>query len=130
MLEFNHDPKPLEDLWQASVKKVEMSDSMKTEYFSVAGATPLFFDNRRTYHRYQMRGKAVLKRGESMLGTYTKDVSRQGIAFLSPVPLLPKEHVKLQVPKAELSLEVTRCRRIEPACFECGAKFSLQRSDH
>jgi hypothetical protein len=129
MLEFNHDPKPLEDLWQSTVKKVEMSDSMKAEFFSVTGA-PLFFDNRRTYHRYQMRGKAVLQRGDAMLGTYTKDVSRQGIAFLSPVPLLPKEHVKLRMPNTELGLEVTRCRRIEPDCFECGAKFSLQRSDN
>jgi hypothetical protein len=129
MLELNHDPKPLDDLWQATDKKVEMSDSMKTEYFAVTGATPLFFDNRRTYHRYQMRGKAVLKRGESMLGTYTKDVSRQGIAFLSPVPLLPKEQIKLRVHKAELDLEVTRCKRLESACFECGAKFSLKDSE-
>jgi hypothetical protein len=72
-----------------------------------------------------MRGKAVLKRGSTLIGSYTKDVSRQGVAFLTPVPLLPKERVKLQVPSAELGLEVTRCRRIEPACFECGARFVL-----
>ncbi len=129
MLEIDHGPKLLEDLWEATAKKLEMSDSMRADFFSVNGATPLFFDNRRTYNRYQMRGKAVLKRGPALIGTYTKDVSRQGVAFLSPVPLLPKERVKLRVPKAELSLEVTRCRRIEPACFECGARFSLQPSN-
>ncbi len=73
-----------------------------------------------------MRGKAVLKRSAKLLGVYTKDVSRQGVAFLSPVPLLPKERVKLQLPAIELSLEVTRCRRIEAACFECGGKFAYE----
>ena len=72
-----------------------------------------------------MRGKAVLKRGESLHGTYTKDVSRQGVGFLSPVPLLPKERVKLRVAATELSLEVTRCRRVDPGCFECGARFAM-----
>jgi hypothetical protein len=129
MLEIDHGQEPLEELWAAAATRVEMSDAMKTQFFSVAGGTPLFFDNRRTYHRYQMRGKAVLKRGEAMLGIFTKDVSRQGVAFLSPVPLLPKEPVRLRVPKAELNLEVTRCRRIDSACFECGAKFSLQKSN-
>ena len=31
-MEFNHDPKPLEDLWQSAEKKVEMSDSMKFQF--------------------------------------------------------------------------------------------------
>ena len=93
--------------------------------FSAQGPGPVFYDNKRSYHRYFMRGKAVLKRGTTMIGTYTKDVSRQGVAFFSPIPLLPKERVKLRVPAAELSLEVTRCKRLEPNCFECGAKFAL-----
>ena len=125
MLEFDNGQKLMNDLWEATPFKVDLPDSLRPVYFSAQGPEPLFHDNRRSYHRYYMRGKAVLKHGPSMIGTYTKDVSRQGVAFLSPVALLPKERVKLRVPATELSLEVTRCRRLEPKCFECGAKFAL-----
>jgi hypothetical protein len=125
MLAIDNGQKLIDELWHAATAKVELPEAFRTEFFSVKGAEPVFHDNRRSYHRYYMRGKAVLKRGSTLIGSYTKDVSRQGVAFLSPVPLLPKERVKLQVPSAELGLEVTRCRRIEPACFECGAKFVL-----
>jgi PilZ domain len=131
MLELDNGQKlsaqALDELWEATSPKVELSDSMRREFFAVQGAGPLFYDNKRSYHRYYMRGKAILKRGTLLIGTYTKDVSRQGVAFLSPVPLLPKERVKLRVTAAELGLEVTRCRRLLPACFECGAKFALDR---
>ena len=125
MLELDHGQKLMNDLWEATPSKVELPDSLRPAFFGVKGPVPLFHDNRRTYHRYFMRGKAVLKRGTSLIGTFTKDVSRQGVAFLSPVPLMPKERVKLRVPAAELSLEVTRCRRLDPKCFECGARFSM-----
>jgi hypothetical protein len=125
MLEFDNGQKLMDDLWNATSAKVELSDSAKREFFAAHGAEPIRPDNQRSYHRYYMRGKAVLKRNQTMLGTYTKDVSRQGIAFLAPVPLLPKERVKLRLPAAELSLEVTRCRRLQQACYECGARFAL-----
>jgi hypothetical protein len=125
MLELDNGQKLMDELWQATASRVELRDAARQAFFAVHGAGPLYYDNRRIYHRYYMRGKAVLKRGTSMHGTYTKDVSRQGVGFLSPVPLLPKERVKLRTAAAELSLEVTRCRRVDPGCFECGAKFAL-----
>jgi hypothetical protein len=125
MLEIDHGQKLINELWEATPTKVELPEFLKPAYFSAYGPGPVFHDNRRTYHRYFMRGKAVLKRGQSTFGTLTKDISRQGVAFLSPVPLLPKERVKLHVPTAELSLEVSRCRRMDQKCFECGARFAL-----
>jgi hypothetical protein len=125
MLDIDNDQTLMDDLWQATTSKVELRDPVRKAFFSAHGAGPIYYDNRRIYHRFFMRGKAVLKRGANMHGTYTKDVSRQGIGFLSPVPLLPKEKIKLRVAAAELSLEVTRCRRIDSACFECGARFAL-----
>src|SRR5215213_1367567 len=119
MLEIDHGQKLMHDLWEATPSKVELPETWRPSFFDVKGPVPLFHDNRRSYHRYFMRGKAVLKRGTTMIGTFTKDVSRQGVAFLSPVPLMPKERVKLRVPATELSLEVTRCRRLDPKCFEC-----------
>ena len=89
------------------------------------GPAPLCAKNQRHFHRYFMRGKAILKRGTTTFGTYTKDVSRQGVGFLSPVQLMPKERVNLRLPVAELGLEITRCRRIDEGCFECGGRFAL-----
>src|SRR5213078_1009735 len=125
MLEFDNGQKLMNDLWEATAHKVELPVALRPAYFSVQGPAPMYHDNRRSYHRYFMRGKAVLKRGESIIGTYTKDVSRQGVAFLSPFPLLPKERVRLRVPATELNLEVARCRRVDSNCFECGARFAL-----
>ena len=125
MLAIDNGQKLMDELWDVTPAKVELPNSMKSGFFAAHGPAPLHYENKRSYHRYYMRTKAVLKRGELLFGTYTKDVSRQGVAFLSPVALLPKERVKLRVPAAELSLEVTRCRRIEPACYECGGRFAL-----
>lgn len=125
MLELDHGQKLMNDLWEATTPKVTLPEALQQEFFGAQGPEPVFHSNKRCYHRYFMRGKAVLKRGKAMIGTYTKDVSRQGVAFFSPVALLPKERVKLRLVTAELSLEVTRCKRLDPNCFECGAKFAL-----
>lgn len=125
MLELNDDHQLKDELWNSTSANVEIPDSITSSFFAAQGATPIFHDNGRSYHRYFMRAKAVLIREESLFGVYVKDVSRQGIGFLSPVFLLPKQHVKIRLPAAELDLAVARCRRINAACYECGAKFVL-----
>ncbi len=125
MLEVDNSQTLVEQLWEQAPTKVQLPESIRQKFFNVQGAMSLYPDSRRGYHRYFLRGKAVLKRQQTVLGTYTKDVSRQGIGFFSPVPLLPKERVVLRVASRELSLQVTRCRRVVPGCFECGAKFAL-----
>jgi hypothetical protein len=129
MLELGHEQRLVAELWDASEKKVSLPAAMEKQFFQSHGPTPSYYDNRRAYHRFFMRGKAVLTRGETRIGTFTKDVSRQGIGFLSPVQLLPKEHVRLRVPTAELNLQVARCRRVTDGCFDCGAKFALTNAD-
>ena len=59
----------MDELWEATTSKVELPEFLKLWYFSAQGPGPMFHDNRRTYHRYFMRGKAALKRGQSMIGT-------------------------------------------------------------
>jgi hypothetical protein len=125
MLDIAHDKQLIEELWESAAIKVRLSDSLR-EFMEQQGAMPIYHDNRRAYHRYFMRGKAVVLRGGATLAAYTKDVSRQGIGFLSPVQLLPRERVRLHLPKAQLSLEIARCRRVDQGCFECGARFALE----
>lgn len=128
MLERRNERSVMERMWESAGAKVRLPETLRQGFFAPQGPLPTHFENKRQYHRYYMRGKAVLKRGDEVLGTYTKDVSRQGVGFYSPVQLLPKERVQLRLPSVELSLEVTRCRRVDKECFECGARFVLQSS--
>ena len=125
MLELDNVQRLMDDLWESTSANVKLSDSLKQELFAVSRTAPHYYDNRRSYHRYALQAKTVLKRGDSMFGAYLRDLLRQGVGFLSPVSLLPKERLVLRMPVAELQIEITRCRRLEPTCFECGARFVL-----
>jgi hypothetical protein len=126
MLGRDYGEKLIDRLWTCANATAQLPTAMSEDYFAHQGPMQLHFDNRRNYHRYYLRGKALLKRGKSVMGAYTKDVSRQGVGFLSPVQLLPKERIVIHLPTAELSLQVARCRRLDEACFECGGRFALE----
>jgi PilZ domain len=125
MLDLSHERNLIVDFWESTATKARLPEP-ENSYLAPQGAMPVSPGNKRAYHRFYLRGKALLKRQGSFLGIYTKDVSRRGIGFLSPVQLLPKEHVHLHMPGAkELMLEVTRCRRLDESCFDSGGKFVL-----
>ena len=124
MLELSHEPGVNADAWDTADAKVDLPETIGADFFAAQGPMPIYRENNRGFHRFFLRGKAVLKRRETRLGTYTKDVSRQGVGFLSPVQLLPKERIHLQLPNGtQFHLEVARCRRVSEGCFECGARF-------
>lgn len=124
MLDVSYEQGVATDLWAETDANARLPESVCEEYFAHQGPTPVHLDNKRTYHRFFMRGKAILKRDESLLGVYTKDLSRQGLGFLSPVQLFPLERIAIKLPNgAEYQLEITRCRRIDESCYECGTKF-------
>jgi len=76
--------------------------------------------------RFYLRSQAILQRGETYMGVYTADASRQGLCFLSPIQLLPKERCRIRLPKTkDFQVEIVRCRRLDEACYECGAIFVL-----
>jgi PilZ domain-containing protein len=127
MLDVGYERDIIEDFWQSATSKAKLPES-ETEYCDPRGAMPCSDENLRAFHRFFLRGKALLKHRGVFHGVYTKDVSRQGVGFISPVQLLPKEQVQMRLPGAnELSLEVTRCRRVCDNCFDAGAKFVLTR---
>lgn len=126
MLGRCHDNRLIADEWDATEVKVQLPAAVRVAFFDKKGPMPLYYENSRGYHRYFLRAKAVLKCGEVKFGSYTKDVSRQGIGLLSPVQLFPLDRVKLQLPNgSEMHLEITRCRRVDQGCFDCGARFAL-----
>jgi hypothetical protein len=126
MLDLDHDTSLNELGWDALEHKAHLPEQLK-HYFEPRGVLPVHPDSRRSYHRFYLRSKAIIEREGTFLGVYTADVSRKGLRFLSPVQLLPKERVRIQLPKTkEFQIEIARCRRIEDGCYECGATFVVE----
>jgi hypothetical protein len=123
MLDLSDERDLIDDFWESTSAQARLPVP-EQEYCAQRGAMPSAPESKRVYHRYYLRGKALIKRRGALLGIYTKDVSRQGIGFLSPMQLLPKERIYMRLPGAsEILLEVTRCLRIDEGCFESGARF-------
>jgi hypothetical protein len=126
MLDVGHEQCVIDDLWASASPKAHMPMLMGKSFFDQRGPMPTLNDSKRSYHRFYLRSRAIVKHKDKLLGAYTKDVSRQGIGFLSPVQMMPMEHIDVQLPNgASYNLEITRCRRVEESCYDCGAKFVL-----
>ena len=125
MLDISND----EDVMQTAWEKVELKASLPTEmkdFYDQHGAVPARPGCRRAYLRFFLRGKGILQRKGEYIGVLTADASRQGLKFLSPVQLLPKERCRIRLPKTkEFQIEIVRCRRVAEFCYECGAMFVL-----
>ena len=83
-------------------------------------------ETRRQYERAPLRVQVVLRIGGVEYAGYAKDISRLGVGFFSPINLLPKQAVEMQLLNGKtMTLRIARCRRLGPQCFECGSLFEL-----
>ena len=125
MLDISDDQSLMTLAWDKLELKPNLPDEMK-DFFDQHGTLQSRPGCRRAYLRFYLRSKAILLRQDTCLGVYTADASRQGVCFLSPVQLLPKERCRIRLPKTkEFQIEIVRCRRIADGCYECGAMFVL-----
>jgi hypothetical protein len=109
--------------WNTLELKARIPASMP-DFFGRKGPTPTRIGCRRAFRRFYLRGKAVLRCDEKLLAVYTVDASRNGIRILSPIQLLPKLHVWLQLPDVqEFEIQIVRCCRLEERSYDCGAIF-------
>lgn len=125
MLDISDDQSVMQLAWEQVELKPSLPDDMQ-DFFEHHGAVPSRPGCRRAYHRFYLRGKGILQRQDGCVGVYTADASRQGLRFISPVQLLPKERCRIRMPKTkEFQIEIVRCRRLADNCYECGAMFVL-----
>jgi hypothetical protein len=54
-------------------------------------------------------------------GVYTSDISRYGLAIITPVQLFPEEQIRIILPTFWMQLVVARNRRLGDHCFQIGA---------
>jgi hypothetical protein len=104
----------------------ELPPAIAEGFYNLKGPMPRCYENRRTFHRFYFRQKAVVIHREMKLGVYTTDVSRHGIGFLCARQLMPRERVQLVLPNAvTYQLDISRCRRSPDGIFECGGRFAI-----
>ncbi|MCI0334813.1 MAG: PilZ domain-containing protein [Planctomycetes bacterium] len=111
--------------WDKVEQKTCLPEHLR-DFFDRAGPIPVQYGCRRAYQRFYIRGKAIVRHKETFLGVYTVDASRQGLCFLSPIQMFPKERCRIRLPKTkEFQIQIVRCRRVDEGCYECGAMFVL-----
>jgi hypothetical protein len=125
MLDLGNEQSLMATAWENMELKPRLPDEMQ-DFFEQHGTLQARPGCRRAYLRFYLRSQAILQRQGNYMGVYTADASRQGLCFLSPVQLLPKERCRIRLPKTkDFQIEVVRCRRIADGCYECGAMFVL-----
>ena len=125
MLDISDDEDVMQSAWEKTDLQASLPDDM-SDFYDHHGSVPSRPGCRRAYLRFFLRGKGILQHNGKALGVYTADASRQGLKFLSPVQLLPKDRCRIRLPKTkEFQIEIVRCRRVEEGCYECGAMFVL-----
>ena len=109
--------------WETLESKALLPEDADT-FFARRGPAPMMENSQRRFHRYFARTKALLRIEGVTHGVYIRDISRNGIGFVSPVQLFPRQHVDVQLlGNRHLVLENVRCRRLAPQSYESGAKF-------
>jgi hypothetical protein len=125
MLGLSNEARLVVELWSSADATLELTDAEAETFFDPLGPLPSYFDDRRSFQRFYLRSKGILQRGETRLGVYTLDISRQGIGFLSPWQLLPREQLRLLMPNGTVyEFRVARCKRLREGCYSCGAIFT------
>ncbi len=123
MLDVSDVGQVIDESWGVLPSPVELPEEW-TDFFEQRGPTSAEFDESRGYHRFHLRGKAILKRNGTHYGIFTKDISRTGIGFYCGEQLFPCEHVFIWLPNGtNPEMSIVRCLRIKENCYECGAIF-------
>ena len=124
MIEHTAQPKAVsKQAWSRLTERADLPCS-PDQYFDPAGPLPSCTDSRRRFHRIHLRSVAIIWRQGKALAGYSRDVSRMGVGFYSPVQLFPGDTVSFGLPgKPPICLEITRCVRRRQRCYECGSVF-------
>jgi hypothetical protein len=109
--------------WQAIASRAELPCGWE-QYLADSGKVRTKPNSRRQHPRVGLRTIAIFWHAGEAHAAYTKDLSRIGIGFYSPIQLFPRDAVQLWLPGHSLyELRVRRCRLLKERCFECGATF-------
>jgi hypothetical protein len=112
-----------EQRWQELSLRTELPWSWR-KYATEIGLERTWPESRRRYARAPLRAPVILQASGRFYAAYGKDISRLGFGLYSPLPLLPKQAIVVELMGGKkLPVRVVRCKRVGPRCFECGTVF-------
>jgi hypothetical protein len=112
--------------WDRTELQAQLPPNELEDFCEPVGMMTRQSNCRRSYPRFFVRGKAILRWQGRTLGIYSADASRGGVRFLSPIELVHGARATIRVPNTkEFQIEIIRCQRINDNCYDCGAVFSL-----
>lgn len=113
----------IDTAWRTLGSKAALPNNA-AEFFDRHGPMPTMENSQRRFQRYFARTKGLLRIDGVTHGVYVRDLSRNGIGFVSPVQLFPRQRVEMElVGNRHVVLENVRCRRLAARSYECGAMF-------
>jgi hypothetical protein len=128
MLAIGNARELIERVWHGLGCQVQLPEDWE-DYFQHTGLAPIEYDDRRSYARMHMRGKAVLHYAGLYYAIYTRDVSRGGVAFYFMQQIFPGERGRIWLATGlSHDVEIARCKRHQASCYECGARFVAAQS--
>ncbi|MBN2022816.1 MAG: hypothetical protein JW809_08465 [Pirellulales bacterium] len=142
MLEGDHGgPGAVLELVKRLRCEIKLPRSM-ADYFQDVDAVGAIVEDKRRFARRTLHSLGALEHRPTFAALprtvewhkiYTKDVSRGGLAFLHSCQLFPLERMRMLLPDpafqavlpptCQCVVEVARCQRLAPNCFEIGATF-------
>lgn len=123
MLGSSHADQLIDEIWDKLPRNVQLPESWE-DFVAQRGPTSAHMDDKRRFPRYHLRGRAVLELEGVYLAVYAKDLSRSGLAFYCEKQLFPCQEVGIWLGSGPRGVvKITRCRRVQERCYECGAEF-------
>ena len=129
MLDPRNEKNVIHALWEQIGCKIYLPEGEK-DFLGAQGPLPIQFQDHRQFRRFYCRGRALLLQDDTIEAIYIVDLSRAGISFLCPHPLLPQDLVELIFPNGDLVYaSIQRCRKQHSRCFLCGALIKGRSSE-
>jgi hypothetical protein len=100
------------------------------DYLGRKGVLPTTPNDDRRFSRRYLRAEAICETSQSLPAierrhefnkVYLKDISRNGIGFITARELYPEEQVVMWTRVGKFNCSVARCRKHNDRCFEIGA---------
>ncbi|MEM9368855.1 MAG: hypothetical protein AAGD07_22920 [Planctomycetota bacterium] len=136
MLDFDYS-KHYAEVVQQTKFSIDMPEEW-SEFFTASGVVHSNYDEKRCAQRKRVRttGLAIFENTLPFLmrvrkdpvGIYTKDFSKLGCGFLSPIEMYPEERVRLLFPAFWLTVKISRTQKRVDGCFLVGAELICRRS--
>ncbi|WP_425399556.1 hypothetical protein [Aeoliella sp.] len=110
-------------LWKQAHSTVQLPPTMEL-HSPHAKSPPKIHTALHSFDWYKWQTRCILLCGETLFGILSRDLSRSGIGFYSPIEVRPGETAEVVLPSLRvLKIKSLHSTKLNDVCYECGACF-------